>query len=411
MTARVKPRILFIVPSAYEALQRKGVLHTIRERDLDGFFGRIVTVHPRTRRTRWIPVDAHHTIREFGPDAFPGSRYSRLIRIIQAPHYAWRTLRETVRLVRNHRIDLIQATDPYWMGLLGWMVARLTGRPLCVSIHADYDKRYLLDGPRGAPVLLGSRGLAKRLERFVLCRANTVLPIRESLSEKALDAGVDLKCIRVYPHGVDFGPFMSPARDNVREHFALPRDKHILSFVGRLSNENYVDDLIDIASRLRRTRDDFVLVIVGGGKEEARLKARLADAGLHDCVRMVGFQSREIVAEVRKASTISLCPMGGFSLIEACAAGSPPIAYDIEWHRELVRHGKTGYLLRERDTDGATEAVNYLLDNPKSARSLGRAARKLAVDRHGWENVRDAKRKTYAAIISAHRKRRSRVRF
>jgi len=34
--------------------------------------------------------------------------------------------------------------------------------------------------------------------------------------------------------------------------------------------------------------------------------------------------------------------MGGFSLIEAGAAGNPMIAYDVEWHYELVEIIVTG---------------------------------------------------------------------
>ena len=399
-----KPSILYIVPSALDALRRKGVVNTILERDLDGFFGRVLTVHPRTRNTRAVKLGENNLIWEFGPDALPGSTRLKLLRLIQAPHYIWCTLTRTVKLVRSENVDLIQATDPYWMGLLGWVVSRLTGRTLCVSIHADYDQRYVLDGAKGAPVILGSRSLAKRLERFVLNRADTVLPIRDSLGSKVTELGVSTS-IRIHPHGIDFEPFVSQPKIDIRKRFEIPAEKHILSFVGRLSNENYVDDLLVVARELANRRKDFVMLLVGGGNEEARLARRVAeDDTLSESVTLVGFQTREMVAEIRKASILSLCPMGGFSLIEACAAGSAPIAYDIEWHDELVHNGETGFLIKENDTDAVVEAATALLDAPDRASRLGKAARDLALTKHAWRDVRDLKRLTYTEIISKRRK-------
>jgi glycosyltransferase involved in cell wall biosynthesis len=51
----------------------------------------------------------------------------------------------------------------------------------------------------------------------------------------------------------------------------------IISFVGRLSPENYVDDMLDIARKLGEKRQDFMIVMVGGGKDEERLKNKIAD--------------------------------------------------------------------------------------------------------------------------------------
>jgi len=39
--------------------------------------------------------------------------------------------------------------------------------------------------------------------------------------------------------------------------------------------------------------------------------------------------------------------MGGFSLIEAYAAGRPVVSYDVEWHSELVKNNETGFLIPE----------------------------------------------------------------
>ncbi len=50
------PRALFVVPSAYDALVEKGVDGMITERDENGYFSRVVTVHPFTATSRRIEL-------------------------------------------------------------------------------------------------------------------------------------------------------------------------------------------------------------------------------------------------------------------------------------------------------------------------------------------------------------------
>lgn len=331
-----KRTILYIVPSTYEALERKGVVHQILERDLDGYFDRVITVHPRAPRTRVLRLDATHTVHEFGPDAVRGSADRRWLRRLQAPHYAWRVLAGVKRLVVDEGVDLIQATDPYWMGCIGVTAGKRTNVPVCVSIHADYDQRYKLDGSKGAPVIGGSRLAAKRLERYVLSRADRVLPIRQTLAEQAIRDSAREKSVRLFPHGMDTSAFTSSPDPRLLDSLGLPRNRRIISFAGRLSRENYVDDILSAAESLA-SRDDVLFVLAGGGKEEARLHRRVSEnPNLRENVRFIGFQPRSVIAELRKASAASLAPMGGFSLIEAAAAGRPLVAYDVEWHHELV---------------------------------------------------------------------------
>ena len=70
--------------------------------------------------------------------------------------------------------------------------------------------------------------------------------------------------------------------------------------------------------------------------------------------------------------------MAGFSLIEACAASRPVIAYDVEWHSELVINNKTGYLIEENDINEVVNKINYLLENKETADELGKNAREKA---------------------------------
>jgi glycosyltransferase involved in cell wall biosynthesis len=285
--------------------------------------------------------------------------------------------------------------------LIAWATARLTGVRYCVSLHADYDRLFTLDGARGAPTLLGRRSLIRPLEMLTLRGAARVLPIRASLAAYAIARGVRRENIRVVPHGIDLAAFRGPLAVDVRARFNLPPDKAIVAVAGRLSPENYVSDMLDAAARLASTRDDFVLVLAGGGVLEDEVAARIrADARLARVVRPIGFVSRETVHSLRRTCAVSLCLMGGFSLIEACAAGRPVIAYDVQWHGELVVDGSTGRLIPEHDVAGVAAAIGDLLDDEPAAAALGRAASLLAAARHDIDVAAATRRQCYEEVFS-----------
>jgi len=133
----------------------------------------------------------------------------------------------------------------------------------------------------------------------------------------------------------------------------------------------------------------------------SRLKQRFSeDAVLKRVVQFVGFQPRAIVAAVRQVSSASLCLMGGFSLIEACAAASPVVAYDVEWHGELVCHGETGFLVAEHDVQTLVTLVGSLLNDAALGPRVGARARAVALERHSLESTTTIKRRCYIDLIN-----------
>lgn len=170
-----KLSLIFITPGNYISLLEKGVASMILERDEGGFFKKVFNVHPYALKTQTLKLNETHQLIEFGPEhpfSFPNFKFIKLINYLLKPLIVIKAL---TQLVRREHIDVIRATDPYLCGFYAWTVRRLTGVPFCVSIHTDYDKTYRLSGrKRGAPFLF------KMLERFILPRAQLVMPIRKN---------------------------------------------------------------------------------------------------------------------------------------------------------------------------------------------------------------------------------------
>ena len=68
----------------------------------------------------------------------------------------------------------------------------------------------------------------------------------------------------------------------------------------------------------------------------------------------------------------------GLVPLEAMACEVPVIASDVGGMRELIDHGKDGFLLPARDVEAMARIAIELLSRPERLRELGRAARAKA---------------------------------
>ena len=136
-------------------------------------------------------------------------------------------------------------------------------------------------------------------------------------------------------------------------------------------------------------------------KKQNRVKKEILEEPLlNKRVLITGFQPREVCYDLRRVSDVSLCLMAGFSLIEACAAGSPIVSYDVDWHSELVVDKETGFLLKEHDTDGVVSALDWILDHPTESEAMGRKAKSLAFECHDLAKTSAIKISCYSELLS-----------
>jgi glycosyltransferase involved in cell wall biosynthesis len=199
---------------------------------------------------------------------------------------------------------------------------------------------------------------------------------------------------------VDLNLFVQGAED-VREKFNLPAATSLLVFVGRLSRENYVYEMLDVVRALSDL-PDLRIVLVGGGLEEHAIRALVAaDPYLSAKVIMIGFVPRETAIALRQTATVNVVPMGGYSLIEACASGRPVVSYDVEWHAELIDNERNGILVPEHDVQAAARAVKRLCTDPALADRLGAAGRASAFQLHDIQAVRKRRTACYDELLAS----------
>jgi glycosyltransferase involved in cell wall biosynthesis len=216
------------------------------------------------------------------------------------------------------------------------------------------------------------RWLKTALERVALGRAGAVIATTPELAARARRFASRVELI---PNGVDTSAF-APASGRARDG-APPR----IVYVGRLSPEKNLPTLVDAAARLHRP---VRLVLVGGGPEEARLRAQARAAGVEVDFRGVVDQGA-LPAVYREADAFVLASFTEGhpkALLEAMSAGLACVASSCEGNRSLIDEDVTGLLFDARRPDELAERLGRVLGDAPLAARLGAAARARVVERY-----------------------------
>ena len=297
-------------------------------------------------------------------------------------------------------VSLVRGSDPHHTGFAAMLLGLIADIPYCISLHAHYGMifdrtgQFYLSGLPNATI----RMFRLWAERLVLAHARSVIAINDYIRQYAESRGAISCRVTVLRHGVSVERFTGNDNVAIRARFSWG-DSPLVVIVSRISREKYVFDIPMIAQIVARAIPQAFFTIAGDGPDREAFEEALAKAGIRDTVRILGFQKQEIVSSLRTAADVNLCLYDGYSLIEAALSGRPVVAYDVEWHNELIRNSKTGYLVPNRDVQSAAEAICYLLRHPDEGKRLAAAARELAVRNHSRETVTREKMAFYHSLI------------
>ncbi|MGH3136254.1 MAG: glycosyltransferase family 4 protein [Gaiellaceae bacterium] len=209
--------------------------------------------------------------------------------------------------------------------------------------------------------------------RRLLRRARLVLCPSEALARAARDLGA--RDVRVVPSGVV-----------IPEDVALPADPPHVLFVGRLSEEKGVLELLEATVGIQR-------VIVGDGP----LRERVPDA--------VGFVPPSELGPYYERAAVVVCPSRreGFGVVarEAMAHGRPVVAAAVGGLVDAVDDGVNGLLVPPRDVPALRSAIERLLGDGELRDRLGVNGRATARERFAWAAATEATIRAYGEARAA----------
>lgn len=196
---------------------------------------------------------------------------------------------------------------------------------------------------------------------------------------------------RYIPNGVDIHRFAPDpkVRENMRRGLGL-ENEFVWLAVGRFEpQKDYAIMLLAFAQVIKKYRDTCLL-IAGDGPLRASMETLAKELGIEDYVRFLGAR-RDIPELMNAADGFALSSMWEgmpMVLLEAHAVGLPIVATDVGGNREIVLHGKTGFLVQPKTPNALAQAMLRLMELPPDERQkMGQAGRKHVVENFSIEHV------------------------
>ena len=164
-------------------------------------------------------------------------------------------------------------------------------------------------------------------------------------------------------------------------------------FTARMVEDKGTLILIDAAKKLEAEYKGKVQFLLCGGLDtnpNGITKEMLESRCDGEYIQWLGH--RKDVVELLKQSHIMAFPSWyreGLpkSVIEAEAIGRPVVTTDSVGCRDTVIDGKNGYMIPIKDSDALAMALKKLIDNPELRQTMGKNARKFAVNRFDIKDV------------------------
>jgi glycosyltransferase involved in cell wall biosynthesis len=194
--------------------------------------------------------------------------------------------------------------------------------------------------------------------------------------------------VRILPNGFDHGAWRAePYR---REHTC--RQVQLISAL-RLQPRKRPFALIDAFAQaaLQASRDgiDVTLTIAGDGPLRPRLERYISQKRMNGSIRLVGWQTREQLEELYRASALFIMPSikEAFCIaaLEARATGLPVLAMKATGISDFIQHGVSGVLVGD-DAEMARE-LSALVADPDRLQGLSEENGDLA--RYDWKTLAD----------------------
>ena len=149
-----------------------------------------------------------------------------------------------------------------------------------------------------------------------------------------------------------------------------------LIYVGRLTYQKNPQRLLRLCARLKESKPDLKVAIVGTGELEDELKTLCKELNLEDTVHFLGFQPNPIKMVAGSKAMILTSRWEGTPMcaLEAMALGTPVVSTPSDGMKDLLTDGVSGYLT-ESDEQMAEDLLK-IFTQPEHRQLLAENARK-----------------------------------
>jgi glycosyltransferase involved in cell wall biosynthesis len=327
--------------------------------------------------TRGQSEDSANKIRK---ETIPQKNY-KVISIPYSVYLIYRVMILTLWIIKimyiNQKspITLIHAQDTGYAGLAAVLTNKLLGIPSVISSHGIRHKTQESSIHGKLKKILFK--IEYSVDIFSIKNAKKVIADNDSIKEyfeQMIPTVIDVIPIPIKLNNFEFS---EENRDVIRKELGIDKTTRVIGFVGRLSPEKNLLNLLISFDNATHDVPSIKLVLVGAGPLESRLREYVTKRTIEDKVIFCGI--RQDVDKILSSFDIFVLPSytegSSVALLEAMSCSRAIICSDIPTNRELVRHNQQALLVNPYSQEELKQAI-VLLSNDQAFRlKLGYKAR------------------------------------
>ena len=304
------------------------------------------------------------------------------------------------KLIKKYNFQIIQAFN-ISARLLGFILAKVNTVPVTILTERSANLLY---------TSLGSR-FYLFFEKYALRYASLVVANSYAGRKFLLSRGVPSNSIKVIYNGLDPERLcVRRSKEEILEQFYLQRASHVVAFVARLEEQKDPLTFLQAAKKISETHTTTFFLYIGDGPLTSLVKKYAEDWSIADKIIFTGYQNN--VADfwqIIDILAVTSQKVEGCSnvILEAMTFGKPVVATDVGGNSEIVKNGKTGFLVPSKDSSSLAEKIILLLNDKILYGQISTAAKEEALVRFSSERMVSSYETLYNDLLKQNRMNRN----
>lgn len=271
----------------------------------------------------------------------------------------------STRIIKKWKLDVIHSHTEFGIGTYSRLIAKQFKIPLVHTYHTMYEDyvHYLTRG------LFNNAGkkLIEYLTLFYCDKTVTELVVPTKKACELFKSKYKVKRdVHIVPTGIDVEKFYIENNDikeidRIKDEYGVSSKNFNMLFVGRLAAEKNVEYLIDVVADIMKKNKNVKFFIIGDGPDYNKYEKKINKLKLQDNIILVGKVPFDKIGAYYQMGdvflTASTSETQGLTVVEAMAAGVPPICIDDESFRNVVEDNINGRIFKTKK-----ELKNQLLE-------------------------------------------------
>jgi len=325
---------------------------------------------PGTKKTEY-PMDGLKIVRCFTPGWYVIGYYFALPNL------------QMIREIRN--ADFVMVHSPATIGIIGGIIARLLGKK--VGLFAHQDERIIIMEMLGRPKWISDLSVTLISRLFYQLFIDVFFCATERFKGKLLDYCVPEEKIVFAPFAIEDPKFHPGNTDfDIRKKYNIPKNAIITSYVGRISREKNLPNLLDGIDLAMDEEPNLYSLLVGKKTDDEFV---LKDRKNSDRIIFTDFVPEEELPSHYASADIftspSLHESSCFTVFEAMSCQVPVITSHYRHDKDII-HKENAILVKELlNPEAIKDSILLLIRDEKLRNKVAKSGKKL-IDSRSWRN-------------------------